>query len=663
MNRTSKDPPFPHRHGRRAPIRLRVLPLALLCCGATLRLASATMPAGGNWPAWRGDGSGSSADADLPVTWNATNHVVWRTPLPGEGSSSPIVWGRRVFLTASTDHGTNRLVFCLDARNGRMIWQRCLVAARSPQTDPKAGYAPATPATDGRRLYVFFDSPGLMAFDMEGMLLWTMPLGPFKSPYNITASPIVFRDRVIQCCDHAGAAFILAADSATGRLLWNTPRIKMSYQYGTPLLLAHGGAWQVIVGASTVKAYDPMTGAERWSCAGLSVTVAPSPVAGDDGLVYATSGRNGPSLAIDPGGTGDVTETHIRMRATVGGPYVPSPLFRSVLVVPADDGVLRLIAGRGEVRVAERLHTHFTSSPVLAGNTIYWTSENGDTFVLDAGRLGDTAPTLRTVAVNPLGEKCLASPAIAGGRLFIRTDRALYCLAGSGRSHTAAPAHPLARLGFDDLKRRFQAHPSWDGDDVPVRLAVVDALSELRSAEAVAYLKTIAVKDPHWDVGEAAAKAVADSDTPATVPALLELSDDRRNYMKIIAAAGLGRLRALAAAPALLAGMADKDPIVRAARLQALAEIAMTPDFDAGPSLSALHKALTDKDGAVRLAAVRGLGALLGRHGVDRKVIAASLRSCASDPSPLVTAAAREALVTIPGVGAATAPGQSRAQE
>jgi outer membrane protein assembly factor BamB len=145
-------------------------------------LVTAALPPGGNWPAWRGDGSGISGDTGLPVTWNATNRVLWHTPLPGEGSSSPIVWGRRAFVTASTAGGTNRLVLCLDAEDGRILWQRQVLAARIPRTDPKSGYAPATPATDGQRLYVFFDAPGLMAFDLDGRPLWTLPLGPFQTP-------------------------------------------------------------------------------------------------------------------------------------------------------------------------------------------------------------------------------------------------------------------------------------------------------------------------------------------------------------------------------------------------------------------------------------------------------------------------------------------------
>jgi len=606
----------------------------------------AAMPSGGNWPAWRGDGSGISLETRLPVTWDATNHIIWRTPLPGEGSSSPIVWDRRVFLTASTDHGTNRLVICLDSQNGRVLWQRSLPTSRIPRTDPKAGYAPATPATDGRRLYVFLDSPGLMAFDMDGSLLWTLPLGPFKSPYNITASPIVFRDRVIQCCDHAGEAFILAVDSATGALLWKTPR-NQKYQYGTPLLIESGDAWQIVASASAVKSYDPVTGRELWSCAGLTDCVAPSPVYGEDGLVYATSGRNGPSLAIDPGGSGDVTESRVRMQMTTGGPYVPSPLFRSVLVIPADDGVLRLASTSGEMRVAERLRAHFTASPVIAGSNIYWTAESGDTYVLNASHLGDAQPELHRVSVNSLGEKCLASPAIAGGCLFIRTDQALYCISGTDAAAPTPLSHPVNTAGFAELKQRFESHPAEDGPDIPVRLDVVNALADLQSTQAVIFLKQIALKDPHWDVCEAAAKALGASKTPETIPALLALENDRRDYMKIISANSLGQLQAGDAVPLLLSGAHDPKPLVRIARLQALAAIASAPNMATGPILTVLQEALADPEGAVRQAAIQGLAGLAKCPGVDPGVIVTSLKSCLADPNPLVADTARKALQTL----------------
>ncbi len=616
--------------------------LGLLLGGLTLHTGHAAPPPGGNWPAWRGDGSGVSDATNLPMTWDATNGVAWRTELPGEGSSSPVVWGRRVFVTTSTDGGSNRWVLCLDAHDGHFLWQRPIPAGRIPRTDPKAGYAPATPATDGQRLYVFFDAPGLMAFDMDGTPLWTLPLGPFKSPYNMTSSPLMFRDRVILCCDQSGDGFILAADSATGRLLWKTPR-KLNCQYSTPLLVEHRGAWQVVVGASTVKSYDVMTGGEIWTCRGLTGCVAPSPVFGG-GLVYATSGRNGPTVGIDPGGTGDVSETHVRLQVPTGGPYVPSPLYCAPwLLLPADDGVVRGVDARGSVQVVARLRAHFTASPVLGGRHLYWTAESGDTFVLDAEGLRASPPALPVVAVNPLVGRCLASPAMAGGRLFIRTTQALYCLAGGARSTPVAARSGLTPAGFAELKSRFERHPAPDGDDIPVRLAVVDAMAPLGDDEAVAFLKEAAIKDPHWDVCEAAAKSLAARDGQAAAGALLDLAGDGRGYMKIITAGGLGRLRVMAAVPVLVKEVAGRDPFVRIASLQALAEIALAPEADVAPILAALGTGLNDTEGSVRLAAVRGLSAVAVRDGLDRAPVAALLQSRVADANPAVADAARRA--------------------
>ncbi len=609
-------------------------------------IAVAVQPADGNWPGWRGDGSGISAETSLPRSWDSTNGILWRTPLPGEGSSSPVVWGTRVFVTASTAGGTNRLVLCLDSRDGHLLWQRQVVAARIPRTDPKGGYAPATPVTDGKRLFVFFDAPGLVAFDLDGTQLWTLPLGPFKTPYNVTASPILFRDRVIQCCDQSRDGFLLAADSDTGKVLWKTPRT-LGCHYATPLLVAHQDVWQVVASGSSVKGYDLDTGSERWSCAGLTDTVAPSPVLGADGLVYATSGRNGPSLAIDPGGTGDVKETHMRLQVPAGGPYVPSPLFAGVLILPDDDGVVRIVTAQGVVRVAARLHDHFTASPVLAGTCIYWPAESGTVYVLDAGARSAEEPALPVIAANALGERCLASPAIAGNCLFIRTTRALVCISGTTTapgSRLLLPSRPSPPADFETLKQRFADHAATDGDDIPIRLAVVEGLAEARTPEAVRFLQSAAVKDPHWDVCEAAAKAVAASDTPATVAALLALANDRRSYIKIIAADGLGRLRTGEAVSMLLGGITDPDPLVRIARLHAVAEIATVVPIDAGPVLAALQNALTDKEGPVRVAAIDAWATMAARRDLDRVAIARVLQTAAADANPLVAAAARKAL-------------------
>ncbi len=288
------------------------------------------------WPGWRGDGGGIARGATPPRLWSRDRNVVWRVELPGEGSSSPVIWGDRVFVTASTDGGKSRHILCLAVTDGRELWRHSLIAPVIGKTDPKSGYAPSTPALDGERVYAFFDSPGLVAVGMDGTPAWTLPLGPFDTPYNIASSPVLFGGLVIICCDHNRNGFLLAVDKSTGVEKWRTPR-KQGMQFSTPLLIDCDGEPQLVVNGATVQTYDPKDGSERWSCRGMTPTVAPSAV-WDGRRVYAASGRNGPALAIDPHGYGDLTETHALLLTPVGGPYVPSPLAVPELFLPGDDG-------------------------------------------------------------------------------------------------------------------------------------------------------------------------------------------------------------------------------------------------------------------------------------------------------------------------------------
>jgi len=609
-----------------------------MLCGMA---ALAAIPAGGNWPGWRGDGSGISGDTALPVFWNAATHIQWKTPLPGEGSSSPIVWSDRVFLTAATESGKKRLLLCLDARDGKMIWQREIVADRVPQTYDKAGYAPATPVTDGQRIYVFFDTPGLLAFDMDGNECWRLPLGPFDSIYNVANSPILDGEKVILCVDHSGDSFIMAVDRATGTPLWKNPR-KQDMQFTTPLRITYQGKEQVVVNAMIVKSYDPETGRELWSCGKLNPTVVPSPIFAN-GLVYATSGRNGPALGIDPGGSGDVTNTRVKMQVAIGGPYVISPLACPLLLLPGDDGNMRFLDDSGKMVVNLRLRAHFTASPIVGGDNIYWTSETGDTFVVDISKLTAPRPSVKLIAKNSLGEKCLASPAVSQGRLFLRTAKALYCLAGAGGA-TAAPPEAPAPATFEELQQRFAANSEAEGPGVQVRLAAIEAMALLRDPRAVPFLQDAALNDLHWDVSEAAVKALGQQEGPAAVTALCDMFKDGRVYLKASAAVGLGRLQALTAVPALLKGANDADVLVRLACLQALADIAAAHDEAAPPIVFMLSARLSDEDGGIKAAATHALGQLAGKVGSARGEIVTALLRLAADENPLVSEAAREAL-------------------
>ena len=271
-----------------------------------------------DWPMWRGSRYGTSLEQKLPVYWDSKTNVAWRTVVPGEGNSSPIIYGNQLFLTASRDKGKTRSVFSINAETGKIEWETKLTAGHVAETSTKNGYASPTPVCDGQRVYVFFDSPGLAALDLKGKLLWTRDLGQFKTPWNMASSPALCGDKVILVCDNWGPSFIVAVDKKTGKICWKTTR-KSDPVFGTPIVVQVGGKPQIITNGTKVVAYDPSDGKEIWSCAGLQSPNTPTPLFAG-GLVYATCGRNGPTLAIDPSGKGDVTDTKVKMHLRTAGP-------------------------------------------------------------------------------------------------------------------------------------------------------------------------------------------------------------------------------------------------------------------------------------------------------------------------------------------------------
>ena len=319
-----------------------------------------------------------------------------------------------------------------------------------PRSIPKTGFAAPTPAVDGQRVYAFFDEPGLVALDLDGRVVWKRRLGPFDAPYNMGSSPVLYKDLVIQCCDHHGPSFLAAFERRSGEERWRTARPSSGFgHFGTPLVIDVGGRPQVVVNGEPVAAYAPDTGAELWSCRGMKECVAPSPVFGH-GLVYASSGRTGPVMAIDPTGRGDVTETHVRLHLTSGGPYVPTPLLYPHLLVPGDNGRLLLYSGTHQRIGDERVRDHFTASPVAGDGKIYWASERGRVYVIDAARLMGDQPSAVVLAVNQLAR---GLPGHAGhrprpavhphhrGPVLHRRDRAIRRGPGG-----AVAAHDLCRI-------------------------------------------------------------------------------------------------------------------------------------------------------------------------------------------------------------------------
>jgi outer membrane protein assembly factor BamB len=376
------------------------------------------------WPHWRGPGGqGLAADAGVPTRWSRSENVAWRTEIPGRGHSSPVVHGDLVVLTSALDEGRRKLVIGIDRRDGKILWQSEFADTEPGSTHGKHGYASSTAATDGRVVVVFFNNLGLLGLDLGGNELWRRPLGRFTGAWGTASSPIIHRDTAVLCVDDDAQCFIAAVHLADGSVKWRRNR-DQDRSFSTPLVVDLGGAREVVInGKGRVWAYDPDTGEPLWVCDGMTEWVTPTVVAGH-GLVYAVSGRNGPTLAIRPGGRGNVTGTHVVWRGTHGAPYIPSPVLYDGRLYMTNDGGLVTVydAADGRKVYQHRMGGAYTASPVVAGGNIYFVSEDGDTQVVAAG------PEFKTVATNSLGETCLASPAVARGRLLIRTEKALYCI-------------------------------------------------------------------------------------------------------------------------------------------------------------------------------------------------------------------------------------------
>ncbi len=379
------------------------------------------------WPRFRGPtGQGETNAAALPTEWDAGGrNLLWRTRIPGRGNSSPVVWGDRVFLTSADPKGTERFVHCLARADGRVLWTR-----QAPKHPPepgvrdKNGFASATPVTDGERVIAFLGSCGLVCYDQGGKLLWNYDALKVNTMHGTGASPVLYKDLVILAQDQIGAdSIFLALDKRTGKVAWQDKRPR-AMTWSTPVVVRVGDHDElVLAGAGTVRGYDPATGKERWVLRGPTVEVIPAVVVGRDAL-FSASGRNGPVVALRPGGSGDVTDTHLVWRTVRVGPHVPSPvLVGGRLYVANDTGVVTCLdAATGKLVYQERLPDHFSASPVAAGDLLYFPGESGTTYVVRAG------DRLDVIARNDLGAPLLASPAVVEGQLLLRTQDELVCV-------------------------------------------------------------------------------------------------------------------------------------------------------------------------------------------------------------------------------------------
>ena len=387
-----------------------------------------------DWPQFRGPtGQGHSSERGLPFEWSETRNVVWKTPVPGIGWSSPVVSGGRVWLTTAVDAGNPRTsvssslrVLAFDVASGREIVNVELFRLRSAgYINPKNSRASPTPILDGDRVYVHFGAEGTAALTTSGAIVWKTQL-PYESQHGSGGSPMLFGDLLIFSCDGNDVeAFVVALDKNTGKQRWKTNRRRPSDQaYSTPLVIKVGDQDQLIsIGAYRAAAYDPLTGREIWRVGypdGFSNV--PRPVYGH-GLVFIATGFNDPTLiAVRPDGQGDVTRTHIAWTVERGAPLTPSPLLvGDELYVVSDIGVLSCLDARtGETIYQARLPGSYSASPVFVDGRIYFQSEEGVTSVVAPGK------EFRKLANNRVDGGTLASMAVSGGSLFLRSDTHLY---------------------------------------------------------------------------------------------------------------------------------------------------------------------------------------------------------------------------------------------
>lgn len=406
---------------------MRIVPrfLALLCL-----LAEAGALRAENWPQWRGPRmDGTSLEAGAPVTWSATENVLWKTELPGSGHASPIVWGERVFTVSCNEESGERLLLCLDRKSGALLWKSVVLVSPLERIHKLNSHASSTPATDGERVFSTFldkDQVVVAAHDFSGKALWLKRPGTFASEHGFCSSPLVYADKVIVNCDQDGEGFIVALARSDGRELWRIARPNQTRSYCVPLIREAGGRRQMVLsGSKCVASYDPDTGKELWMMDGPTEQFVASLVYSEQAkLFFLTAGYpKHHLLAIRPGVSGKVADEAIAWRTTRGAAYVPSPIaIGPWFLVVSDSGVLHCYgAADGQLAWQQRLGEEH-ASPVSAGGLVYFPNDQGVTHVVRPGT------QYELVAANELGERVFSSPALSEGQFFFRGEHSLFCI-------------------------------------------------------------------------------------------------------------------------------------------------------------------------------------------------------------------------------------------
>ena len=418
-----------------------------------------------NWPSFRGpNASGVAEGTNPPVTWDLekSQNVLWKTGIPGLSHSSPIVWGNNIFVItavssdakptfkakdrgiglANDDVSHTWMIFALDKRNGRVIWtEKAYEGVPRAKRHVKATQANSTPVTDGRYVVALFGSEGLACYDIKGKLLWKQDLGVLnpglwddkESSWGHASSPIIYRDLVFVQADGHKQSFIAAFNLKDGKQAWRVERNEIT-SWTTPAIYQGKDRVELIAnGGRYIRGYDPLTGKELWRFADNDTQVKmQAPLIAND-LIYITGGYppGRAMYAFRPGAAGDISlkpgedkNAFLAWTTSKGSPYTPTPIiYGDLFYVLADNGVLSAYdAKTGENIYQQRLPTSFSASPVAANGKLYLSSEDGDVFVVKAGR------QYELLSRNTMGQPLMSTPALTEGMLILRGENAIYAL-------------------------------------------------------------------------------------------------------------------------------------------------------------------------------------------------------------------------------------------
>jgi len=391
-----------------------------------------------NWSRFRGaNGVGISDLKGLPTTWSEGAYK-WNIELPGLGHAAPVVWGDKLFITSAVDEGAQRTLYCLNPQTGKPIWSRTIGLNKSHKHN-KSSWASATPAVDGERVYVAFSDEEhytLAAYDLDGNLIWRRLLGTFESQHGQGVSPIIFKDMVIIPNLQKGPSSIIAFDKRTGRTRWSSIHGFYRTSYSTPIIIQPKDEPAQLIcasGALGVASLDPYTGRLFWNTGEFPEprrTVA-SPVYAA-GLILQSCGGGGKGtvlIAVDPSNPTEKTKARIRYRREKIVHYVPTPIaYGDHVYLWNDNGVLSCIeAASGKNIWTKRIGGNFSGSPVCVDGKLYCLSEEGDCVVVGA------SPEYKLYGKTPVGDASHSTPAVANGRLFLRTFHRLMCLEAAKR--------------------------------------------------------------------------------------------------------------------------------------------------------------------------------------------------------------------------------------